>query len=123
LFSIQVKFYFNFKNWKLHVNFYSELEGCLPAGEKAEMFDLKLEFIPENDTLTLINGTWKFLKEVTRPWYQEVRLEMYDRGEWLLKAKKTYFDMCNDIHNTFEPGHFLTKFFPACPIQAGVSLR
>lgn len=55
-----------------------KLEGCLPEGEKYEMFDLKL--IPENDTLTLINGTWKFLKEVSRPWDQEIKLEMYERG-------------------------------------------
>lgn len=85
------------------------------------MFDVStMEFIPENDTMTLLNGTWKFLQEVKRPWYQEVHLEKYDRGGWQLKAKKTYFDMCNDLHSKIEPAYFITKSFPRCPIPKGV---
>ena len=68
----------------------------------------------------MMNGSWVISQGIVAPWRAEVKCEMYDRGQWVVKAVKTYLDFCLDLHNPLEPGYFSTKFLPECPIKAGV---
>lgn len=49
-------------------------------------------------------------------------MKRYQRGEWLLELKKTYPDLCIELHNALSPGYTFTKHFPKCPIKPGVRI-
>lgn len=71
--------------------------------------------------MTIVNGTMKLNKGIKTPWRVELHFEKYDRGEWLLQAKKTYADVCPILRDKLGPVAFFTKGFPPCPIAAGVN--
>ena len=68
----------------------------------------------------MMNGSWVFSQGLAAPWRAEIQCQMYDRGEWVVRAVKTYFDLCLGLHNPLETGYFITKFIPACPIKVDV---
>ena len=101
------------------------IEECTKA-DKASFHDFSgLEVIPENDTHTFINGTWKFLKRIESPWPMHVYTEHYIRGEWLVQAFDSfhYKDFCQSIKNPAEPWYYAFKGFKGCPIPEGVSFK
>lgn len=70
-----------------------------------------------------MNGTWKFLKELKKPWKAHLQLEKYDRGEWLVQAlDKDYDDFCEPLHRVTEPWYYFFEDKESCPVPAGVSI-
>lgn len=93
----------------------------MPKSGNENVIDVSnLEFVAYNDTATFMNGTVKYNKPFKSPWKLELELFKYDRGEWILQLKKTFADLCPDLHNPLSPAYFFTKHMPKCPIAAGV---
>lgn len=71
-----------------------------------------------------MNGTWKFLNEIKRPWKANVRTEKYTQGQWLMQAlNRTYDDFCDSLHLATEPWAYAFEGKESCPISAGVNFH
>jgi hypothetical protein len=95
------------------------------SGDKlANMFDMSsIRLIPESDTLTFLNGTLKFLKDMNMKWGVRVYTEHRVQGSWVIQAfDRKYIDMCESMKNALEPFHPYVKDKKPCPLKAGVSL-
>lgn len=80
--------------------------------------------IPEDDEHVYANGTWKFVKELKKPWKAHLRLEKYERGEWLVQAlDKDYDDFCEEIHKLGTPWAYAFEDKDKCPVAVGVSIN
>jgi len=114
----------SFKANKLTKIFLPELESCTKINKSSVNDITELELIPENDTMTFINGSWKFTKPVVGPWPMHIFAEHYVQGQWLVQAyDRHYKDFCGSIKNPVEPWYYATKNLQGCPISAGVSKK
>lgn len=88
------------------------------------MFDYSnLQIIPENDTHTFLNGSVKFLREMSDSWHLHLHTEHYERGQWLPQAYvQDIADYCKEMHNPVQPWYYATKDFKGCPIPKDVIL-
>jgi hypothetical protein len=104
--------------------FDEKIEDCT-GGNNAGYYDLsQLEIIVETDTEVFLNGTVKFLHEITSPWKTNVDLEEYVRSEWVPSVvQRRFADFCADLHNPAEPWYNNLKDQMGCPIPAGVSCQ
>lgn len=100
------------------------IQDCTTPDTKAGFFDFSgLEIIAENDTHAYLNGSWKFLKEVSSPWVYVIYTERFERGQWNLFAfNKRVPDFCKVIHSPTEPWYMIYKNVPGCPLKAGVGI-
>jgi hypothetical protein len=79
------------------------------------------EIYAENDTHTFFNGSWKFLKDVSTPWYTHFYVERELRGSWVINSfDRNNTDYCANIHNPLDPYYYMFKNVQGCPIKAGV---
>lgn len=96
----------------------------MPKDEQKNILEVSENFfVPYNDSLTVMNGTLKINRQFNPPIKAEYQLQLYDRGEWILKAKKSFLNACPDIKNPASPAYFFHKFLPNCPIPKGVSSK
>jgi hypothetical protein len=104
--------------------FDEKIEDCT-GGDNAGYYDLsQLEIIVETDTEIFLNGTAKFLHEITSPWKTNVDLEEYVRSEWVPSVVQRKFeDFCEEMHKPTEPWYNNLKDQIGCPIPGGVSCQ
>lgn len=98
------------------------IEDCTEPGERAGYYDLsEVELIMETDTDIYLNGTFKFLHEVTAPWKARVYTEQFVRDQWVPSViEKKIPDFCQSLHSPTEPWYNHLKHVQGCPIPAGV---
>lgn len=101
------------------------IESCTTADEKAGFLDYSnFKIHIENDTHSYINGTWKFLKDIQRPWMFTMFSEKNTRGQWIVEVfNRKVPDMCLELHNPTQPWYYVFKHVPGCPLVAGVSQK
>jgi hypothetical protein len=100
-----------------------EIMDCTPVKERLNIINVSnFEFVSLNDTTSYMNGSITYNREIKSPWKMTLELLKYDRGEWLLTLKKTFNDLCPDLHNPLSPAYVLSKTMPRCPIPANVSV-
>ena len=91
--------------------------------QRANYFDYTgLQIYAENDTHTYFNGTWKFVKDLKKPWRYHFYTEKYVQGKWLIQAADMHIsDMCQELHNPTKPWYSVYKHVEKCPRPAGVN--
>lgn len=103
---------------------HDELEICATKEEQAGYFDFsEMELIAVNDTHVYINGKWKFLKEVRKPWQCHIYMERFDRGRWIVNVfNRKYEDFCKVIQDPTQPWFQQTRKWKHkhCPFPKGV---
>lgn len=102
----------------------SGIENCTPKDQFENVLGFSdLELVPINDTDTFINGTLKINKIIQEPLRVVFDFKRYFRGQWVLELKKTYDNLCPDLHDPMSMVSFFTKYLPKCPMEAGVSFK
>jgi hypothetical protein len=107
---------------KVGIFFDDTIEDCTEEGDNAGYYDLsQLEIFIESDTDIYLNGTVKFLQEITSPWKTEVKSDEYVRSEWVPSVvQRKIPDFCAVLHSPIEPWYNFMKDLTGCPISAGV---
>jgi hypothetical protein len=99
-------------------------EICSPSENDAKALDLsEFELIALDDTDVRMNGTWKFLRDMSNSSLQ-IKTEKFIRNHWhkeVYDANRASF--CKAIHDPKEAWYSKSKKFPGCPLGPGVRRR
>lgn len=97
-------------------------ENCVSDKDRAGAYDTsRLEVINVDDFHSVLNGTWKFTRDIEAPWNFKVFTERFERGQWNVFAfNRRVNDLCSVLHNPTEPWYNIFKHVQGCPIKSGV---
>ncbi|CAG9798442.1 unnamed protein product [Chironomus riparius] len=109
----------NFIDAKNYLTVDDELKDCAKTDDHlVDWSDYNLVAI--NDTLTVVNGSVTFLRDVISPWSAHFYAERYERGQWLMQGYvQKLQDLCTELHNQLQPWYKKFKDFDTCPIPKG----
>lgn len=99
------------------------IEDCTKPDERLDYFDLnELNIFVNEDLTAFLNGTFKFLKDVSAPFRVLAYTEEYRRGEWVpWIMRKDISDWCHAMHSPTEFWYHIMQNNSGCPLKAGVS--
>jgi hypothetical protein len=97
---------------------------CSPPENDAKAIDLSdFELIALDDTDVRMNGTWKFLRDMSNA-SLHIKNEKFIRNQWhneVYDANRKSF--CKSIHDPNEAWFGKSKKFSGCPLGRGVRRR
>jgi hypothetical protein len=100
------------------------VENCAPADQDAKALDISdYELITETDTDIRINGSFKFLRDMTNS-SVHVYIEKFIRNQWhneIYDADRPNF--CKAWQDKNEVWYVKSKKLKGCPLGAGVRIN
>lgn len=89
-----------------------------------DLYDIsELEIIAINDTLNVLNGTFKVLSEMRSPFEYRITTQRLTRGQWVSgEINRVVSDFCVAMQNRLDAVYTISKHFKnRCPFKPGVS--